>query len=77
MVLSTGLMSEVFEFGCLSRDYKSQRQSVEDSVVALIRPYIDGERQIQLVWHIFLDQINWPTQVIGNRGIFGYSWRPG
>ena len=37
------LMSEIFEFGCLSRDYKSSRQSVEDSVIALIRPYIDRE----------------------------------
>ena len=37
------LMPEIFEFGCLSRDYKSQRRSVEDSVVVLILPYIDRE----------------------------------
>ena len=29
------------EFGCLSREYISQRQSVEDGVVAPTRPYID------------------------------------
>ena len=56
MVLLSGLMSEVFEFVCLSTDYKSQRQSVEDSVVALISPFIDYERQTWLVWHIFVDQ---------------------
>ena len=56
MVLLTGLISEVFEFECLSRDYKSQRQSVEDSVVALICPFNDHEHYTWLVWHIFIDQ---------------------